>query len=240
MNNHRTNAFCTDLAWEGRADCKHCMIRSQVLFAEVPDVALERILIPIDNLRYQQKSIIYDIDTKPRAIYTLRRGAVKFVQTLANGTSRVVRVLTAGDVLGLEALLDSPYAHTAVALNNLDLCRIPVKVVHKLNGGSSPLYAELFKRWQRNLDQADAFITQLATGTSQTRMARLLLLLHGGEGQEGCYPLNREDMGQILGISTETASRIIAEFKRRGIVLEQDGVLHYIQEAELQRLALDK
>lgn len=237
MASRRSNSLCTDPAWEGRADCRHCPIRSQVLFAEVPDERIDQVLVPIDNLRYAPKAVIYAVNDPGRSIYTLRRGAVKLLQTLADGTPRVVRVLTPGDVLGLEALLDRPYAHTAVALHGLDICRIPIEVVHKLNAGTSPLHTELMRRWQRNLDQADAFITQLSTGTSQTRMARLLLLLDGhGDVLQG-MPLNREDMGQILGISTETASRIIAEFKRQGMVREDSGVLHYTDIAALRRIA---
>lgn len=237
MNNRRTNSYCTDPTWEGRADCRHCPIRTDVLFADVPDTALEHLLIPIDNLRYAQKAVIYDANTLQRHVYSLRRGAVKLLQTLENGTSRVVRVLTTGDVFGLEALLDRAYVHTAIALRNLDLCRIPVEVVHRLNSGPYPLHTELHERWQRHLDQADAFITRLSTGTSQTRMARLLLLLEGHTGVSDCFPLSREDMGQILGVSTETASRIIAEFKRQGIVTEQDGILYYARRDELLRIS---
>lgn len=237
MHHRRAKPLCTDPLWEGRADCRHCPIRSQVLFADVPDVFFEHVLVPIDNLRYAQKAVIYVPNDTGRAIYTIRHGAVKLQQTLANKMSRVVRVLKIGDVFGLEALLDHPYAHTAVALHALDLCKIPVEVVHTLNGSQSPLYIELLKRWQRNLDQADAFITQLSTGTSKVRMARLLLLLDGQSGVPQGTSLSRENMGQILGITTETASRIVAGFKRRGIVREADGVLHYCDPAALQRLA---
>lgn len=237
MNNRRSNPYCTDPTWQGRADCRHCPIRTQVLFAEVPDSALDLLLFPIENLRYAQKSVIYDANTPQRYIYSLRRGAVKLLQTLENGTSRVVRVLTSGDVFGLEALLDRAYAHMAVALHGLDVCRIPIEVVHKLNAGPYSLHTELHNRWQRSLDQADAFITQLSTGTSQTRMARLLLLLEGYTGMADCCPLSREDMGQILGVSTETASRIIAEFKRQGVVREEEGILFYTRRDELQRIA---
>lgn len=237
MTKRRNNSFCTDPTWAGRADCRHCPIRKQVLFAEVPDERIDQVLVPIDNLRYAPKAVIYAVNDPGRAVYTLRRGAVKLLQALADGTQRVVRVLTEGDVFGLETLLDRTYAHTAVALHSLDICRIPIEVLHKLNTGPSPLNSELMRRWQRNLDQADAFITQLSTGTSQARMARLLLLLDGRGGVLQGMPLNREDMGQILGISTETASRIVAEFKRQDIVREDNGLLHYTDIAALQRIA---
>ncbi len=233
----RNNSICVNPTWKGRADCKHCAIRGQVLFAKIPDEVIDRLLVPIDNLHYGHKATIYNLNEPGRHVFTLRRGAVKLQQLLANGSSRVVRVLKSGDFLGLEALLDKPYAHTAIALHDADICRIPVELIHKLNTGETPLYQELLLRWQQHLDQADAFITELSTGSSHARTARLLLMLDGHTGALGACPLSREDMGQILGITTETASRIVAEFKRLGFVTEIDGVLHFSDRAALMQFA---
>ena len=39
---------------------------------------------------------------------------------------------------------------------------------------------------------------------------------------------SREDMGALLGITTETASRIMAEFRRRGLIhIEKGGCIDY-------------
>lgn len=47
-------------------------------------------------------------------------------------------------------------------------------------------------------------------------MARLLQRLASGREDGACELFGREDMGSMLGITTETASRIVAEFKRSG------------------------
>ena len=77
----------------------------------------------------------------------------------------------------------------------------------------------IMKRWQRALNDADLWITQLSTGSSRQRVARLLLKLVCDEDQK-CELFNREDMGAVLGITTETASRIVAEFKRKSLLKE--------------------
>jgi CRP-like cAMP-binding protein len=48
-----------------------------------------------------------------------------------------------------------------------------------------------------------------------------------------CYLFSREDLGAILGVTTETTSRIIAEFKREGS-LKDLGKNHF--RADLVRL----
>jgi len=75
-------------------------------------------------------------------------------------------------------------------------------------------------RWQKALSEADAWITILSTGSSRKRMANLLLRLIEEEGFTECYLLSREDIGSILSMTIETASRTISEFKRTGLIKE--------------------
>jgi len=51
-------------------------------------------------------------------------------------------------------------------------------------------------------------------------MANLLLLLIDGKTTTDCYIFSREDIGSILSITIETASRTISEFKRLGLMRE--------------------
>jgi CRP/FNR family transcriptional regulator len=50
-------------------------------------------------------------------------------------------------------------------------------------------------------------------------MANLLLRLPDEEPEE-CTLLSREDIGSILSITLETASRTISDFKRSGLITE--------------------
>ena len=72
-------------------------------------------------------------------------------------------------------------------------------------------------RWQRALSEADAWLTELSTGSARQRVARLLLRLVRDRESSECDLFSREDMGAMLGITTETTSRTIAEFKRQGL-----------------------
>ncbi|UCH47390.1 MAG: winged helix-turn-helix domain-containing protein, partial [Betaproteobacteria bacterium] len=73
------------------------------------------------------------------------------------------------------------------------------------------------------------------------RLARLLIKLAdtGDIDGEGCLVPPREDMGEIIGTSTETASRIIAEFKRRGLIVETHNQCLHCDNAALRKIALD-
>lgn len=208
-----------------------------VIFADVPDHELDELLTPINNYTYPQKSRIYQPGDPPDSVFTIRRGAVKLSLHMSNGSERVVRLLQPGDVMGLESMLDQPYRHTAVSLQPVNACRIPVAVIRDLCIMHDFLRQEVMRRWQTNLDQADHFITELSTGSAQCRMARLLLMLGRESATASSVAFSREDLGAMLGISTETSSRIIAEFKRKALIEERSGKFHYLDVPAIEALA---
>jgi CRP-like cAMP-binding protein len=144
------------------------------------------------------------------------------VHRLGDGSCRIVRLHYRGDAIGLEALLGEPYRHTAIVLQKADLCRIPVSVIRKLEKTNADLYQQLMQRWQASLDEAESFITDLNTGTAETRLARLLLKLDKHNGGRCIPDLLREDIASIIGVTTETASRIMADFRRRKWVWNEE------------------
>jgi len=213
---------CTNPQWLGRAKCAVCEVRNYVLFSGLSSQELDAILQPIDNLHVPQHAVLYEQKAAAPSLYTLRSGLIKLKVGLPNGCQRIVRLLRPGDVAGLETLVGDPYHHTAIALKDTDVCRIPREVVVRLDQNNPAVHQALLMRWQRSVDQADHFITALSTGSAESRMARLLITL----GCHGSHPEpmpSREDMGALLGITTETASRIMAEFKRRGLVHANRG-----------------
>jgi CRP-like cAMP-binding protein len=229
---------CTNVQWQGRAKCEVCEVRNFVLFSGLSPHDLDTILKPIDNLHVPQHAVMYEQGHEAPSVFTVRSGLIKLKVDLPNGGQRIVRLLRAGDVAGLETLVGDRYHHTAIALHEADVCRIPREVVLHLDRTNQAVHQALLQRWQSTVDQADHFITELSTGPAEARMARLLITLGCSRSHPETLP-GREDMGALLGITTETASRIIAEFKRRGLIQTEKGNDVVCDQAGLMRLAND-
>lgn len=207
-------------AWQGVANCSQCTIRNSVLFAGLNEEDFQKLHKPIDQYELKAGKKIYGMGDPAEYMYTIRSGLVKLVQYLPDGTQRIVRLLRIADVIGLEAVLDPVYKHDAVALHDTEICRYPASAAKELAKTSPQLHQELMSRWQRALNEADAWVTELSTGSSKQRVARLILLLVKNNPDQTCSLFGREDMGAMLGITTETASRTIAEFKRQHLIVE--------------------
>jgi CRP-like cAMP-binding protein len=218
--NSNMNHISSHEAWQGTDYCRTCSIRQSALFQGLTESDFERIHAKIDQRDFKPGEVIFSAGNTGLDMFTVRVGLVKLVQYLPDGSQRIVRLLRSTDVMGLESMLGQPYHHHAVALLPTEVCSYPAASVKTLSLENPHLYESLLKHWQRALDDADKSLTQLSTGTARQRIARLLIHLASDDAKAECYLFNREDVGSMLAITTETASRIIADFKRKGLITE--------------------
>ena len=204
---------------EGFADCRQCDMRDTALFAELRDPDFNLIAHPIPQYAYPEGRAIFEQAEESKTVFTVRRGVVKLVHTAPGGTQRIVRLLRPGSVAGLEALAGKPYEHTAVALEEVSVCRIAAEDVHRLDRETPRLHRQLVERWYTSVREADHWITGMSTGDARMRMANLLLYLTG-VGNE-CRLFSREDVGAVLGLTPETASHTLSDFKRTGLIVQK-------------------
>lgn len=212
----------------GYSNCKRCGVRQSALFAELLEEDFDLLHEQVDDLDYPAGAVVYHAGAHGDWLYTLRSGAVKLVRYSADGSQRILRILRPGDVCGLEALVRPTYDHTAISLAPLKLCRIPRAIVEKLNRETPRLQKPLFERWYAALAEADAWLAELASGQGdvKTRVARLLLRLASDDRPGDVIRLSLEDIGAILGVAPESASRALGVL-RRGKLLSQSDNRYY-------------
>lgn len=239
IGSHMVKNVTLKEAWSGEADCINCSLRESVLFSGLEENDFERIHEPIDQFVLSPGATLYRSGDEGDYMYTIRSGVMKLLQYLPDGSQRIVRLVRTTDVIGLEALVSSNYQHDAIALQETEVCRFPSKVVRKLSHENPKLHQELMNRWQHALTEADAWLTELSTGSAKQRISRLLLRLVRDTQASQCELFSREDMGAMLGITTETASRTIAEFKRQSLLIETSPNHFLLDIPNLERIAED-
>jgi CRP-like cAMP-binding protein len=208
------------------ARCSGCVVRA-TLEGGLPSTGLEQVLQQSDSVTLRAKQVMYAQGAPAEALFMIRRGAVKLLSAEGDHQQpHLVRWMKGGHVLGLETVAGGTYRHTAVAIEALECCRIPLPVVDYLENAGRGFYRAVLYQAQAASDEADSFIATLSTGSAEQKLARLLLKL--GSMHEGryCVSLRRTDIGAALGTTMETASRMMAEFRRRGIVQAAGRRLH--------------
>jgi CRP-like cAMP-binding protein len=199
--------------------------------------------VDVDNTATLSGVTLFDPETEAAGVWVLRTGAVKLLAAAWDGSQRIVRVLTSGDVAGLEALLAGAYTHTAVTVGEVRACRIPLPAIKQLCLEHPEFQWNLMGNLQSALNETEQWLLDLAsTGVNaRVRMARLLLRLRVGDSNR-IRSFSREELGLMLGITTETASRIIAAFIREKFLAraETGGRFFTGDVAALTRIAQEK
>ena len=206
-------------AWQGNSDCNSCSIRSSVLFAELNEEDFSKIHEPIDDLRFEANSGIYTQGDAADYLYTLRDGYIKLLHINSDGSGRIVRLVVPGDLFGMEALLGDVYTHSAAALSNIHLCRIPKRIISSLGEESPRLHRQIVKKWGEALAQSESWFSEINTGRIEVRLARFFLRVAKVSGDMAVAPLfKREDMGLMMDVKFETISRALASMADQGVI----------------------
>ena len=181
--------------------CAACEVRSTALFGVLDDAGLDRIYTQIDSMTLAPDATVYDRGSAGLAVFTIREGLVRFERSSEHGDRRIVRIAGRGDLIGQEALLNRPYTDDAVACTEVHLCRIPRVLVDQLAQGRDTLPRELMLRWQKALDAAEAWVSDLSTGPARRRLLHLLRRLADHAGPDDAIWLPRRDeIGAMLDI----------------------------------------
>ena len=221
-----------------KGKCLSCSIRPITIFSTLDAAEVEQIqAFQPAIIHYEANDIIYHQGMEARYAYTLRQGFVKIVNTLADGRSHIVQLLRAGDFFGFGGLSGADYKHSAIALTPLDVCRLPLADLLKLKQTHPKIEAEMTKRWLERLHRAESMLVELGTKKAAERLASFLLRWCAGNAPDTwvALPLNRAEIGELLGVTIETISRFLADWKRQGFIGESRGNIQILDAAGLRQ-----
>lgn len=203
--------------------CHSCGIRESSLCSGMTDDEFSHITLSIEDITLPAGSSLFRQGDEGRYIYSIRQGMVKLNRLRQNGDHRIMRILRAGDVAGLEAIVARHYEYDAIAIDSVLVCRISAEVMKRLDCESPQLHQKLLQKWHKTLVEADEWMAELTSGSARARLARLLLKMRNPSQAELSTLFSREDIGSMLCMTMETASRTINAFQREGKIASLDA-----------------
>lgn len=205
-------------------NCEHCKVRAKSIFCDLQHNDLEAFMAHKACMTYKRGQTIFCEGGFPNGLYCINSGKVKIFQSGDEGKEQIVRLAREGDVLGYRALLSGDrYNATAEALENTDVCFVPKETLFKLIEKNTSFTLQIMKLLSNDLKNAEHKILQLAQKPVRERVAESLLFLketYGleNDGQTIDITLSREELANIVGTATETAIRLLSEFKHERII----------------------
>lgn len=208
-------------------DCQFCEARFQSVFCGLNKNEVSELNKHKGCTVYKKGQDIFKQDSYPHGIYCINAGKVKLFQMAENGREQIVRLVKPGDILGYRTLLGGEkYTSTAEAIIETSICFIPKNLFFKFMETNNAITLQIMKLLSSDLKNAEHKITDLAQKPVKERMAEAILFMkevYGFEKDNATLNvvLTREEIANIVGTATETAIRILADFKG-------DGVLEFI------------
>lgn len=224
---------------KGKGHCLTCQIRHLSIFSQLPIQRLEEIQnFQPSIVTFAADETIYHQGGTALNAYTLRKGLIKLTKTLPNGRTQIVRVLHTGDLFGFDGFAGENYNHTATPLSDIEVCRLPLGDLLELKKQNPEIENAMMKRWIQHLRDAEDMMLELGAKKASERLASFLIRwCEPHYEQLTPLPLSRGEIGELLGLTIETVSRFLSEWKRQALINESRGAIQITQVEELKKTA---
>tara|TARA_R110002012_G_scaffold52891_2_gene135875 strand:+ start:68765 stop:69400 length:636 start_codon:yes stop_codon:yes gene_type:complete len=166
---------------------------------------------------------LFEEGDKLNGVYCVRNGVSKLSKLSANGKDQIVKLASKGEVLGQRSVISQESANlSAVAVNDMEVCFIPKESINNTLQKNPNFTLEVLRHMAHDLKEADDVIVNISQKTVKQRMAEAFLYLQNNFGEDAdgflALTLSREDISNVVGTATESAIRIISEFKKKGLI----------------------
>ncbi|RAJ85418.1 CRP/FNR family transcriptional regulator [Chitinophaga dinghuensis] len=208
--------------------CQNCKDRFTSIFCKADHNNLEQIDEAKVCSAYKKGQVIFHEGAYPFGVFCINDGKIKLSHSGDDGREQIVRLVKAGDIMGYKALLSNErYTATATALEDSSICFIPKDLFLNILQKDASLSFEMMRILSSELRKAELKITHLAQKPVRERLAETLLFIRETYGleEDGStlnVRLSREEIANLVGTATESAIRLLSEFKKDGMI-ELDG-----------------
>lgn len=227
-----------------RIDCSECRFCSEGVFRGMDPALLPEIESHKSVLQFQRGQTVCAEGMPPWAVYCIREGSVKIYRTGDRGEIQILRLRMPGDVIGLRSMAaDEPFTCSADAMEKTVVCVLPRDFFVGLIRRSGELAAAVMSRLARNQRRTEDLMMALSQRSARRRLAQLLLYLEdfpaaaGPGGRPRGIRLKRLEMAQMIGVSSETLSRIMRGFVEQGLVAADRREIELLDQDALRSVA---
>ena len=145
-------------------------------------------------------------------------------------------------MLGYRSILsEEPVTLTVTVMKDMRACYIPKKDIFDSIRENPNFSLDMMKVVCHDLRDANTTITNMAQKSVKERLADTLLFLKDtfGLNEEGFLSivLTREELSSVIGTATESAIRLLSEFKKNGVIGLEGKKVKILDEAELHKIS---
>ncbi|MDP8080287.1 FNR family transcription factor [Phocoenobacter skyensis] len=205
--------------------CQNCSISQLCLPFTLNDHELNQLDNIIERKRPIQKTqIVFKSGDHLQSLYAIRSGTIKSYTISESGEEQITAFHLSGDVIGFDAIDTMKHVGFAQALETSMICEIPFDILDDLAGKMPKIRHQIMRLMSNEIKNDQDMILLLSRMSAEEKLAAFLYNLsqrHSARGfsaREFRLTMTRGDIGNYLGLTIETISRLLSRFQKSNIL----------------------
>lgn len=172
--------------------------------------------------RISRGRILYRMNDPFTTLYAIRFGQFKTYQVTVDGVEQVTGFHMAGEFLGMDAISGDRHQCYASALEDSEVCELPFSKLEHLFFEIPALLRHFHRMMSKEITRDQSTMLSLGNMNADQRFALFLLNLsarHKARGYSATsfqLRMSRGEIGNYLGLTIESISRLVSKFNRDG------------------------
>jgi CRP/FNR family transcriptional regulator len=205
-----------------KTSCAGCSMHQLCLPMGLDDADINR----LDQIIGRRRRILrdeslYKMEEPFKNLYAIRYGHFKTSQINPSGEQQITGFQMAGELLGMDAISAEKHHCDALALEDSEVCEIPFHRLEELFGQVPTLLHHFHRIMSQEIMREQNVMLLLGNMRAEQRFAAFLVNLSSRYAARGYSATNfqlrmsREDIGNYLGLTIESISRLLSRFKKQ-------------------------
>ena len=205
--------------------CSNCNLRELCMPLGLTAIELDRIdEVVASRRKVKRGDMLFRNGEKFTSLFAIRTGFFKTCITTEDGRDQVTGFQMAGEIIGLDGIVNDIHTCNAVALEDAEVCVMPFERIEELSREVNALQRHVHKIMSREIVRENGVMLLLGSMRAEERLAAFLLNLmqrlhaRGFSQSELVLRMTREEIGSYMGLKLETVSRTFSKFVEDGII----------------------
>ena len=227
-----------------RNHCSTCSMRQLCLPMDLSETDMYRLDQIIGRRRrIPRDGVLYRMNDPFTNLYAVRLGHFKTSQINTGGTQQITGFQMAGELLGMDAISTDRHHCEAVALEDSEVCEIPFAQLEELFVDIPTLLRHFHRMMSQEITREQSVMLLLGNMRAEQRFAAFLVNLSTRYAARGYSStsfqlrMTREEIGNYLGLTIESISRLLSKFKKKEWLKVNGRELELADPATLKALA---
>jgi len=172
----------------------------------------------------QKSETVFKSGDPLRSLFAIRSGTIKSYTITEQGDEQITGFHLAGDVIGFDGIHSQFHQSFAQALETAMVCEIPYNTLDELTGTMPKLRQQIMRLMSNEIQSDQEMILLLSKKNAEERLAAFISNLAQRFGSRGFSPrefrltMTRGDIGNYLGLTVETISRLLGRFQKSKLI----------------------